>query len=477
MFRLYWKIFLGFWLTGFLLATFAIVVNQQLSRDQVSEIAGLNPSEIANRTAFILRRLPNESLDWQQSLADYGIALYTRTDRSSSLSDIAVPSQIEPVFKLLESQQRFERSGLTRSQIGMRIESINAETVFFVLDMPSLAVFLLRDLAAQVTAQFLLAMIISAIACWVLARYLTRNLAKISSATHRLAAGHLETRIDIEQSFYKDELDALALDFNDMAIALETSMKNQRRLVRDISHELRSPLARLQLALELARQSGSEEQLDRIEQEASRLNDMIGQLLAMPDESMPLEDCIDLSELIGEITQQSTIEADSRGIQFQLTLPRDEALVAANATQLHSAVENIIRNAIRYSRPNSTIEIELSETPQASSLHTDLVALDNGLDTALDGTNAKNSHRDSSLAYYLYIKDRGPGIPEEDLPHIFKPFYRVDPARNRKTGGYGIGLAIVHKVITAHRGAVKAANWEEGLIMCIALPAFKSQQP
>lgn len=451
MFRLFWKIFLGFWLTSLLLVNFAIVINQQLNKNITSEIAGLNATEIANRTAFILRRLPAEASEWQTKLKQEKISLYIKTEDSKSLSDAAAPNPITRIFSALQETDSYEKQGLTRTQIGRRLLSIESQTVSFVLDIPRLSLFRLQDLAGHLTLQFVIAMVISGMACWILARYLTRNLEKISTAARRLAAGNLNTRIELEPSFSQDEIDRLSNDFNHMAEALETSMNNQRRLVRDISHELRSPLTRLQLALELGRNSESHEQFDRIEQEADRLNDMIGQLLAMPDERLPLEDCIDLGTLVRDIADQCEIEADQKNLQFVFSLPQKETLVMANATQLHSAIENIIRNGIRYSQEDQKIEIHLT-TQQPH------------------GFKLPNNHTSDHDYYFLLVRDRGPGIPEEDLEHIFKPFYRVDQARNRKTGGYGIGLAIVNQVTKAHGGEIQARNWQSGLEMLMALP-------
>lgn len=465
MFRLYWKIFLGFWLTGFVLAAFAIVVNQQLSQNPESEIAGLNPKEVANRTSFILRRLPDEASSWQASLLENDIRLYTRRERRNSISDVTAPEAIEELFALLQVRGSVESQTLTSARIGRRVESINSETVYYVLDMPGAGISGLRELAGQVTAQFALSMFISAIACWVLARYLTRNLEKIRQATQRLALGDLSARIEIPKRFTRDELDALAAEFNHMANALESSMKNQRRLVRDVSHELRSPLARLQIALELARTKEPNKQLDRIEQEATRLNDMIGQLLAMPDAEMPLEDCVDLIPMLSEIVEHSRIEADTRGIVFTTNFAIEEALVAANATQLHSALENIIRNAIRYNRDGEVIEV-IVENYSGQGAPNSIGKPELQSQTTLKSV-AGGDH------FSIIVKDNGPGIPEEDLPHIFKPFYRVDPSRTRKTGGYGIGLAIVGQVVTAHGGLVKATNWERGLLMSVTLPSYQ----
>ena len=227
-----------------------------------------------------------------------------------------------------------------------------------------------------------------------------------------------------------------------MATALETSKENQNRLIRDISHELRSPLARLQIALEIARQKGNSDELNRIDRESQRLNELIGQLLSMPDDHAPLTDTVDVVELMNSIIEDCTIEAEVKQVKLSLETDYHEALVAATVEQLHSAFENIIRNAIHYTRDNSEVKVMIS--PQQG--------------------------QDSVIA--IRIVDQGLGVPEQDIDHIFEPFYRVDRARNRNTGGYGIGLAIVKRVITRHAGQVKASNTDNGLCVHVTLPAL-----
>lgn len=444
MLNLYWKIFLGFWLTGMALGGGAFFVSQQLREAPNSEIYGLSPAEIANRTAFIVRRIPGDIEDWRERLAEHDVFFYTRKPGSSSLAEARVPGEIENLFDKLQQAGSIERSSLTRLKIARREKTVLGGEMDYVLDMPSNTVYDLRRFSERIAVQVLLALAISAAACYVLARYLTRNLDEISRASKALADGDLSARAHVTNRALQDELSLLAQEFNRMAESVERGIENQQRLVRDISHELRSPLARLQIALELARQQQGEQTgnrasqpLERIATEAERLNDMIGQLLAMPEQAGQLDDTIDLGELLQAIAADNRIEADKKSVAIKVEIRESDALVQANAQQLHSALENIVRNAIHYTDDNSEVRIAL---------------------------------RGEGKQYCVEVADQGNGVPEDDLPRIFEPFYRVDRARNRKTGGYGIGLAIVHRVLASHGGSVSAHNAQRGLVVTVLLP-------
>jgi two-component system sensor histidine kinase CpxA len=165
----------------------------------------------------------------------------------------------------------------------------------------------------------------------------------------------------------------------------------------------------------------------------------------MPDDSAPLNDTIDLVLLLESIIDDCTIEAEVKQVKLLLITECSESLVAATVAQLHSAMENIIRNAIHYTSSNSQITIELHTINNTSGTY-----------------------------FQVSVSDCGPGVPDEDLEQIFQPFYRVDRARNRETGGYGIGLAIVQRVIQRHKGSVSAKNTTAGLSVQISLPETNS---
>lgn len=277
-----------------------------------------------------------------------------------------------------------------------------------------------------------------------LARYLTAPATKLRQATQQLADGDLSTRVAPQMGKRRDELADLGRDFDNMAEQIESLVTAERRLLADISHELRSPLARLQVALDLAEQTADEptrQYLQRIELEGERLNELVGQLLALTRlESNAVNaprESIEIATLVAEIVADADFEAHghNRAVQVVTTIP---GFIQGNPTLLRSAIENVIRNAVRYTPENTAVEVALtSEDEQA----------------------------------IIRIRDHGPGVPEEALEKLFDPFYRVELARDRQSGGVGLGLSIAARAIRFHHGEIKAANVPEGgLLVEIRLP-------
>ena len=292
--------------------------------------------------------------------------------------------------------------------------------------------------------QLLLLLGVAALACFFLARSLTSPISRLRQATRSFAAGDLSTRIGdgIKGS---NEIAGLAGDFDDMAAKIEDLVDAQQCLLRDISHELRSPLARLGIALELARQEEDPVQRDksllRIERETERMNEMIGALLRLTrldsgsDELQKEE--FDLAELLDSLVQDANYEAEARSCQVVLTAPSDISYVGSQEL-LASAVENVIRNAVRHAPEKSCVTVDLSE---------------------------ENRQR------VIRVVDQGPGVPEVALGKLFKPFYRVESARDRQSGGTGIGLAIAERAVSLHGGSIRAENRPVGgLVVEIRLP-------
>jgi len=298
-----------------------------------------------------------------------------------------------------------------------------------------------------------IAILSSGLVCYLLARYLTSPVVRLRAATQKLAAGDLTARAGVPPPGRHDEIAELVRDFDTMADRLETSVKAQARLLNDISHELRSPLARLNVALGLSRQrSGPEAQsaLERIELEANRLNELIGRLLTIArlesgDQAMK-KVSIRLQELIREIAQDAEFEAQSRKCRVDVTKV-DDCMVIGDPSLLRSANENVVRNAIQYTREGTDVQIGL-ECRQGTY-----------------GTEA-----------VIKISDSGPGVPAEALDKLFRPFYRIDDARGRQTGGVGLGLAIAERAVRLHGGTIQASNRSEGGLMIeIRLPALPAK--
>ncbi len=293
----------------------------------------------------------------------------------------------------------------------------------------------------------LLAVLTSGLVCYLLAGYLTAPVVRLRAATQKLARGDLTARAGIKNSRH-DEIGELVRDFDGMAARMETLVNEQNRLLNDISHELRSPLARLNVALGLARKRTGPEAasaLDRMELESGRLEEMIARLLTLSrlEAGQDLLDrsSVPLGELIQEIAKDADFEAQSRNCHV-VAVVTQECTVDGSPALLRSAIENVVRNATRYTGEGTTVEVHLESAEQPHSK----VAV-------------------------IRVNDHGPGVPEAALDKLFRPFFRVDDARERQTGGSGLGLAITERAVRLHGGSVSAANLPGGgLVIEIRLP-------
>ncbi len=305
---------------------------------------------------------------------------------------------------------------------------------------------------------FAVTIMISGLVCYVLAWRLTKPIRRLRAATRSLAAGNLAARVELAKERGGDELSDLGREFNGMAERLEKLVNSHRRLLRDVSHELRSPLARLGVALAIARKvaapSGApsdaptdapsaEAALNRIEQEAERVNQMIDELLELSrlegGGASIVFDGFDLAGFIEEIVSDADFEAASLGKRV-VCFPAAEVFISGNRKLLRRALENVLRNAIRYTGEGSAVEVSL--------------------EASADKVN-------------VLVRDHGQGVPEAQLGDIFRPFYRVAEARDRKSGGTGIGLAICEEIVALHGGCILAFNADGGgLAVRITLPGL-----
>jgi signal transduction histidine kinase len=284
--------------------------------------------------------------------------------------------------------------------------------------------------------RLLVSLVIGGIFCYWLARYLTTPLLKLRTTTNELAEGNLGARVGTKLAKRRDEVGQLGRDFNVMAQRLESMVKAQQRLLGDISHELRSPLARLGVALGLARQrSGVEANgaLDRIERESDSLNEMISQLLSLTrlesgTDGRKRTD-VDLAALVREVAEDADFEARSQNRSVQV-VSSDSCSIKGVEELLRSAVENVVRNAVRYTHEGTAVEVAL-----------------------------RKQNGGSNNFAVISVRDRGNGVPEDALEKIFRPFYRTEDARDRQSGGgTGLGLAITERAVRMHGGSVHAAN-------------------
>ncbi len=285
---------------------------------------------------------------------------------------------------------------------------------------------------------YLLVFVALALLCWLLAVNLATPLRSLARTVDRFGRGDLSARV---HSRRRDEIGNLARAFDEMAERMETLLTAERRLLQDISHELRTPLARLSFAAELSRTAEDRNAATaRLKKEIGRLTDLVGALLqvtrAEGDPSSRNLTDLPLNDFLREVVDDCGVEAEARGCR--VSLETSESLhFMGDRELLRRAIENIVRNAIRYAPEGTPIEVKLA-----------------------------SDHDDAEIS----VRDYGPGVPEAELPKIFKPFFRVDESRDSSTGGVGLGLAIAHRAVTVHHGTMTAKNAGPGLLVSIELP-------
>ena len=296
--------------------------------------------------------------------------------------------------------------------------------------------------------RLLLIILFSVLVCFWLSRTLTRRIGRVQDTVHRMIDGNYEVNPQLS-SLGSDELGLLAKDVALLSTRLADSELARKQMLSDISHELRSPLARLDVATELTRDfaPNASRYLDRIDKESTRMNELIEQIIRIQSLQMQqytintLEnEAVDICEIINEIGQDVCFEFQHKNIYWQWhanpSLLPDSCTVMGNQEQLHSALENIIRNAFMHTAFDSAVMAEI----QAVKMNNKTAAIE------------------------ISITDEGGGVAEKDLERIFQPFVRLDTARHRETGGYGLGLAIVHAVVMAHRGQITVHNRQDGIL-------------
>jgi len=321
-------------------------------------------------------------------------------------------------------------------------------SVFGALSLPGISLAIL-----------IIALAVSTLASWWLARHLSAPIRRIQEGARALAADRLDmpagqVRVSAGLEDRHDEVAVLARDFDAMADQLRANRAATTQLLRDVSHELRSPLARMRVALGLAHQSSGnpERQLERLECEVERLDCLIGQVLKLArlhGSDAPFErEAVDLDEVLEQVVSDANYEAAAKGCRVVLSGAALTTL-QGNRELLSSAIENVLRNAVRYSPRDSAVEVAVAQVrPPAGAA---------GLTIA--------------------IRDHGPGVPEADLERIFEPFYRTAESRDRGSGGEGIGLAITSQVMKAHGGSARARNCADGGLEVVLSMGDRSVEP
>jgi two-component system sensor histidine kinase CpxA len=438
--KLFLKIFLSFWVAQALFVVLAILVTLAL-RPRSSTWEALRSTTLNDAVAAYEEGSERQLRQYFESLeATQHVRAYLFNEQGEEVSHRGAPDW---AIRVASGGPRSPRDGVVFPappvQRDSRASSDGKHRYTLVMGLPPGPRVFFGPRGMPVPG-LIIAVLSSGLVCYFLAWYMTKPVALLRAATQRLAAGDLSARAGNPKSRRGDEIAGLVRDFDTMASRLETLVKAQSRLLNDISHELRSPLARLNVALGLARQRSGPESasmLERIELEAARLNELIGRLLTLArledgEQRVPPTPVL-LDEVVLNVTEDAEFEAQARHCHVRSDIPEGGWAVRGEVSLLHSAIENVVRNAIRYTREGSTVEIHLERSESSS------------------GAEAVVS-----------VTDCGSGVPPDALEKLFQPFYRLDDDRGRQTGGVGLGLAITERAVRFHGGRVAAFNRAEG---------------
>jgi two-component system, OmpR family, sensor histidine kinase CpxA len=443
--RLFWKIFLPFWVAqALLLGALYLRVHYRISSEHPWWI------QPERREMPVLAKLAAERYEQQgqagllqlmDSLSLQHRSQFWLTDASGrELSGRPIPDNVLRGATAAEKKEGLYHSYET-NVLASRVTTDRGQFLLIAeLTPPPLRERIPGDLLWTLK----LGTIFSAIICLLIAHYLTKPIERMRDATHELARGNLDIRAGENLGNRHDEIAELVRDFDTMAGELRNQIQSERNLLSGVSHELRSPIARIRLALALARSAGDQERaemLNRIEQDTVQLDSMLERILEVArlesGQQKPKFEQLALNEVMDDVLDDAKFEAAAIGAEVRYE-SAGEVKVNGDAGLLRSAVENVVRNAIFYSGPSGTLDVKLEKA---------------------DG------------AAVITIRDNGPGVPEVALPLLFKPFYRVDDSRGTNTGGMGLGLAIVRNAVAVHGGSVSAKNvTPHGLEVELRLP-------
>ncbi|MEZ5344570.1 MAG: ATP-binding protein [Pyrinomonadaceae bacterium] len=451
---LFLKIFLWFWLAMALIVGALVIVNWSTSSEPLTRQWQSFVGESINlNSATAVQIYENEGIEGlqeyffrQKSKRRINSIGFFDKDRKLIAGDLDYVN-IQNLFDRATNTDNPEFLEFPDKIIGAKkVVLENGETYFYVIELKRYSPP--PFFTPRLFLQGLVVLLMTGLVCYALARYLAAPISKLREATQKFASGNLEARVGNRSGKRGDELAQLANDFDEMAERIESLITSEKRLTQDISHELRSPLARMNVALEIAKAKANPETttlIERLEKESDRLNDLISQLLTLSkletgSASFEKHE-INLSKLVEQIVSDADFEANASDRRVEIK-QIDQAKVFGNEQLLRSAVENVLRNAVRYTREESAVEVAIVNS---------------------------NGHTNVS------IRDFGEGVPEADLEKMFRPFYRVQEARDRKSGGIGLGLAIAERAVSSHSGSISAKNMKgEGLLINITLPVLKS---
>ncbi|WP_437880403.1 ATP-binding protein [Pseudomonas sp. LRF_L74] len=469
---IFWRLFFWFWLATGIMLGLNLLLTQWVSAQRMASLDDLDPRQLSIEACHVLGRSGTAGLsDWIESRQHEhpNLFIYVLDAAGQDIAGQEPPQRLHDWFVYSRSGSAPQSPGVNldastgcRPSEAQAVQVSSAQSYWTWRETPDLVAtdgqryMLLFDpmhyppIALEefqhlgggyFPAVLLLCLSLSGCLCGLLARHFSRPLRMLQRGAREIANGNLQQRVAGDFSARSDELGVLARDFDLMAERVEALVQSHERLLRDVSHELRSPLTRLQLAVTLARRGDEHlpRNLERIEREGERLESLIAALLRLS--AMRSGDCtlarqhMDLRVPLRWVVANARFEAQAEGKTVNYSEPEQAMPVRGDAEQLASALENIVRNGLRFTPPGASLCLRIER-------------------------------QDECLQ--VCVDDQGPGVPEEALPRIFEPFYRVSSSRERKSGGAGLGLTIAMGIAQAHGGHLAARNRPQGGL-CVTL--------
>ncbi len=442
---LFWKIFVSFSIAMTVTLVATVLVSFRLAEQAFEQNNFQGRSEIISEAAGALETGGEDALkDWLRGRSNPRSAPFVLLIFDAGGEELLgrppasgfVRRAIEQPDEVRSSPRNYLPRRLTPRLVG---PDDSVYHLFFARRPPS--IFGVLTWPSTQIAVLAIAIAVAALTALLLARYLSAPISQLQRASRELAAGNLDSRVGRPSSLRSDEVGTLAKDFDKMAEQLQALITAKETLLRDVSHELRSPLARIRMALALAERNADTEaktQLDRIELESERLDKLVGQIMKLTRLRTQLDvdrQPVILADLLTEIVENARFEHPESVLTLTASTP---GRTRADPEEIKSAFENVVRNALAYSADEGPVH----------------VTLDAGAET-----------------FEVRVVDSGPGVPEAELERIFEPFYRTDTSRDHRRSGEGIGLAITASVMQRHGGSAVARNLPEGgLEIVLSLP-------
>ena len=442
---LFWKIFVSFMIAMTVTSVGAIYVTYRIVSRPLTQTDFEGRDRIIGDVSEALARGGERELkSWlfNNPRPTRGTVLLVTNERGDELLGRAMPRELRALLNFRGPSRRPERPpNFQGVQLTPMITGPDGEEYRLLFARAPVTIFGILMWPGTQVAVLSIALFAATVMSLLLARYVASPIVRLQKASRALAAGALDTRVGAPFTRRGDEVGTLARDFDAMAERIQELVTAKETLLRDVSHEFRSPLARIRMALALAeRRVGAESQPDlaRIEREAERLDALVGQVMTLTrlrTTDAPRRDVVRLDTLVGEVVDDARFEYPDANLKFTAT---NEISLLGDADGLKSAIENVVRNAMIYGDRTKPIEVRAEN----------------------NGTVAT-----------VRVQDSGPGVPTAELERIFEPFYRTDKSRDHRQDGQGIGLAITARVTELHRGKVTARNRAEGgLEIAIELP-------